>query len=200
MGENILVVRTAELREHFDFQGFLQLSEQRVQEFYDSVDVQGMDRDLAETDPTFKQLVAYSVVREGDQFLTYLRGKDLGEARLHGNRSIGIGGHIERKDHQFNLFLDDHLKAAAIREIDEEIIISDEYDLELTGLLNDDSNDVGSVHLGLVYLVSLDGQEVNKRERGIAQMKFDSIEELKSRKEQFETWSQILIDNIEAFL
>jgi predicted NUDIX family phosphoesterase len=200
MGENILVVRSAELREHFDFQGFLQLSGQRVQEFYDSVDVRGMERDLAETDPTFKQLVAYSVVRRGDQFLTYLRGKDLGEARLHGNRSIGIGGHIERKDHQFNLFLDDHLKAAAIREIDEEIIISDEYDLVLTGLLNDDSNDVGSVHLGLVYLVSLEGQEVNKRERGIAQMKFDTMDELRSRREQFETWSQILIDNIEAFL
>ena len=196
MGEHILVVRTEELKELADFQGFLPLSAEEVQKLYDAIDVFGMDRDKAEHDPTFKQLVAYSAVRSGDLFLAYLRGKDLGEARLHGNRSIGIGGHINSDDHA-NLFLDDHLKVAAFREVDEEIRIPEKYDLRLAGLLNDDSNDVGKVHLGLVYVAELSKPEVKKRERGIARISFETPDKLRARREEFETWSQILIDNVE---
>jgi predicted NUDIX family phosphoesterase len=196
MGEHILVVRTAELKKLADFQGFLPLAEEEVQQLYDAIDVFGMDRDKAEHDPTYKQLIAYSAIRSGDQFLTYLRGKDLGEARLHGNRSIGIGGHINSDDHA-NLFLDDHLKVAAFREVDEEVRIPEKYDLRLAGLLNDDSNDVGKVHLGLVYVADLAEPEVKKRERGIARISFETPDELRARREEFETWSQILIDNIQ---
>lgn len=196
MGEHILVVRTEELKKHADFQGFLPLAEDEVQRLYDAINVFGMDRDKAEHDPTFKQLIAYSAIRSGDQFLTYLRGKDLGEARLHGNRSIGIGGHINSDD-SANLFLDDHLKVAAFREVDEEVRIPEKYNLRLAGLLNDDSNDVGKVHLGLVYVADLEEPEVKKRERGIAQISFEKPDELKARREEFETWSQILIDNIQ---
>ena len=196
MGEHILVVRTEELKKLADFQGFLPLSAEEVQKLYDAIDVFGMDRDEAEHDSTFKQLVAYSAVCSDDLYLTYLRGKDLGEARLHGNRSIGIGGHINSDDHA-NLFLDDHLKVAAFREIDEEIHIPEKYDLRLAGLLNDDSNDVGKVHLGLVYVAELKKPEVKKRERGIARIAFETPEELRARREEFETWSQILIDNID---
>lgn len=196
MGEHILVVRSDELRKLADFQGFLPLSEEEVQRLYDAVDVFGMDRDKAEHDPTFKQLVAYSAIRSGDLYLAYLRGKDLGEARLHGNRSIGIGGHINSDDHA-NLFLEDHLKVAAFREVDEEVRIQERYGLRLAGLLNDDSNDVGKVHLGLVYVADLEKPEVKKRERGIARISFETPAELRARREEFETWSQILIDNIE---
>ena len=196
MGEILLVVRTEEIKKHVDFNGFLPLSQEEVDKLYSELNVLDLDRDLAEEDPTFKQFVAYTVVKSGDRYLSYVRGKDLGEARLHGNRSIGIGGHINYDD-SANLFLDDHLKVAAFREVDEEVRIEQKYDLHLAGLLNDDSNEVGKVHLGLVYVCELAEPDVKKRERGIAQIKFETADELKGRIEEFETWSQILINNIE---
>lgn len=195
MGETILVVRTEDLKKHVDFQGFLPLDADSVQKLYESIDVISMDRDAAEEDPTYKQLVAYSAIHCDETWLTYLRGKDLGEARLHGSRSMGIGGHIEAGDHA-NLFLDDHLKVAAYREVDEEIAIAEEYELRLAGLINDDSNAVGEVHVGLVYVADVEQKSITKRERGIAQLKFMTPDELTRARAEFETWSQILVDNL----
>lgn len=196
MAEQILVVRTDELKQHVDFQGFLSLTEVELQTLYGSIEVLPLERDKAEHDPAFKQLVAYSVVRSGDRYLTYLRGKGQGEKRLHGNRSLGFGGHINSGD-QANLFLDDHLKAAAFRELDEEIRVPPGVDLRVAGLINDDSNDVGKVHLGLVYVADLARPEVSKREKSITRIQFSTPAELVRDALQFETWSRHLIDNIE---
>lgn len=197
MGEQILVVRADELKKRIDFQRFLALPEEEIHKLYASVEVFAMDRDKAEHDPTYKQLVAYTAIHYNYSWLTYRRGSSLGEARLHGNRSMGIGGHINADDHA-NLFLDDHLKVAAYREVDEEVIIREKYDLRLAGLLNDDSNDVGRVHLGLVYVARLRQPDVEKREKGIAQIRFCGNGDLQQEREEFETWSQILIDNLHA--
>ena len=197
MGETILVVRAEELKKHYDFQGFLPLSHKEVKELYNSLQVIEMDRDKAEEDPTFKQLIAYSAVRSQGKFVTYLRGKDLGEARLHGNRSMGIGGHINSEDLENN-DIHCHLEFAALREIEEEVRINEKVTLRLAGLLNDDSNAVGQVHLGLVYVADLDNQAVTGRERGIARVQFSTPDEMKNEREEFETWSQILIDNISS--
>lgn len=196
MGELILVVRTDELKQYADFQGFLPLDPAEFERIYNSIEVIAMDRDKAEHDPSFKQLIAYSAVHCGDNFMTYLRGRGQGEERLHGNRSIGIGGHINSGDNA-TLFGDDHLKVAAHREMDEEIQIVEKYNLRLTGLLNDDSNEVGKVHLGLVYVADLQKPEVNKREKAMAAITFASADELRNERDQFETWSQILIDNLD---
>jgi predicted NUDIX family phosphoesterase len=200
MTEQILVVRTAELKRHYDFQGFLPLDAERVRALYERIEVLPLERDKAEEDPSFKQLVAYNVVRSDGRYLAYLRGKGQGEARLRGNRSIGVGGHINSGD-QATLFLDDHLKAAAFRELFEEVRVPKGLDLRFVGLLNDDSNEVGSVHLGLVYLAELppstDAAKL-KRQRSVAQLSFAEATELRRDREQFETWSRIMIDNLEA--
>lgn len=197
MGETILVVRADELKKHYDFQGFLPLSLEDVRKLYDSLNVLEMDRDKAEEDPTFKQLIAYSGIRSQGKYVSYLRGEDLGEARLHGNRSVGIGGHINSEDRE-NKNIDCHLEYAALREIEEEVNIDEKVNLHLAGLINDDSNAVGKVHLGLVYVADLVTPAVTGREQGIARVEFASPEELLSDRDQFETWSQILIDNISS--
>ncbi len=195
MAEQILVVEAEELRRHVDFQGFLPFGEEELRRLYDSVRVLPMERDRTEYDPTYKQLVAYTVVAHAGRFLSYLRGKRQGEERLRGDRSIGFGGHINSGD-QATLFLDDHLKAAALRELDEEIVISVPHNLSIAGLLNDDSNDVGRVHLGLVYRADLPQPAVSKHEQSITQLLFTKPDNLRRDREQFETWSQILIDNL----
>lgn len=197
MGETILVVRTKELKQHYDFQGFLPLSIEEVRNLYNSLNVLEMDRDKAEDDPSFKQLIAYSAIRSEGEYVTYLRGKDLGEARLHGNRSIGIGGHINSEDRE-NKNIDCHLEFAALREIEEEVQINEKVNLHLAGLLNDDSNPVGQVHLGLVYIADLETPAVTGKEQGIARVQFSAPSEMLAEREQFETWSQILIDNISS--
>ena len=196
MSEQILVVRADELRRHADFQGFLPVTEEEIHGLYEKVTVLPLERNKAEEDPTYKQLVAYTVVRSGGLYLTYLRGKGQGEARLRGNRSIGFGGHINSGD-QATLFLDDFLKAAAYRELDEEIEIPAGIELRAAGLLNDDSNEVGRVHLGLVYLAELPSREFKKREQSITQITFANAEELRLDSEQFETWSRIIIINLD---
>lgn len=199
MAEQILVVRTDELKRRHDFQGFLPLGDELIHVLFQQIDVLPLERDRAEHDPSFKQLVAYNVVRGGGLYLTYLRGRGQGEARLRGNRSLGVGGHVNSGD-QATLFLDDHLKAAAFRELYEEVRVPIDLDLRFAGLLNDDSNDVGSVHLGLVYLAELPAtaQEAKefKRQKSVAQLSFASPDELRRDRDQFETWSQILIDSL----
>jgi len=196
MGEQILVVSSDQLRAHHNFQGFLPLQTEQIHDLYRQLDVRAMDRDEVEENPSFKQLVAYTVVRADGRFLTYLRGREQGEERLRGNRSLGFGGHINSADDQANLFLDDYLQAAAFRELDEEIVVKSCDSLSAVGLLNDDSNPVGSVHLGLVYLAQLPSAEAQKRERSIARLRFATPDHLVAERDQFETWSQILIDNL----
>lgn len=73
------------------------------------------------------------------------------------------------------------------RELEEEIGVRP-LQLGLIGVVNDDSNDVGKVHIGLIYVADIGGQEINVTETDTLSVKFDK--ELDGY--TFETWSQIL--------
>lgn len=161
-------------------------------------------RSEAETDYTRKQLVVYVQVCSGDLILSYRRTPRTEEQRLKELYSIGIGGHVNVVDHsQVSLFSSvsgyniDFIRDAAWREINEEINLSSrvERDPELTCFINDDSNDVGRVHFGIVWRLELDEPEVTvKGTRGIGELAFHSLSHLLSRKDEFEGWSRLLID------
>jgi predicted NUDIX family phosphoesterase len=55
------------------------------------------DRATCETDPSLLQLLPYVLIHREDteQYFVYCRGKGGEEARLHGNLSLGIGGHVD---------------------------------------------------------------------------------------------------------
>jgi predicted NUDIX family phosphoesterase len=158
-------------------------------------------RHLAEDDPSLKQIIPYVVFRCGDQLFSYVRGKQAGEARLVGNRSVGIGGHINPVDEQ-NLFAAagpsadraTYLEAVG-REITEEVVVEGPFSPEIVALINDDSNAVGQVHLGVVHVCDLAGPFVRKREQQITQAGFVPIAELAGpRREELETWSALVVD------
>lgn len=123
-----------------------------------------LNRSLAERDENYKQVVPYTLVRRGGEYLTYRRPPKTGDSRLRGLRSLGVGGHVHpgdaRRDGQSNA--DDvrwrspvmAVLRAARRELYEEVGLS--RDLRIVGLVNDDSNPVGRVHLGVVCEVELD--------------------------------------------
>ncbi len=172
-----------------------------VQRYLDALFAPGgprfMSRPEAEKAPAFKQLIPYVIMTCQGKCLTYIRGKRAGETRLVGNRSIGIGGHINPVD--WTLFSADFYKTyceAVEREVSEEVCVEADRTDRVVALLNDDSNDVGQVHLGIVHCWILDAPKVSKREQMITQMEFMSLVELQAVRDTMETWSQLCLDGL----
>ncbi|MCJ7777076.1 MAG: hypothetical protein MUP16_02025 [Sedimentisphaerales bacterium] len=155
-------------------------------------------RSKAEKDPSYKQLIPYVIMTCQGKFLTYVRGKRAGETRLVAKRSIGIGGHINPGD-DIPLFNNNFYEAyltAVEREVAEEVSVETTHTDSVVALLNDDSTEVGSVHLGLVHYWLLDAPKVNRREQMITQMAFMTPAELQQLRDTMETWSQLCLDSI----
>lgn len=159
-------------------------------------------RSKAEKDPSYKQLIPYVIMTCGGKYLTYVRGKRAGETRLVAKRSIGIGGHINPGD-DMPLFNDNFYEAyltAVEREVAEEVSVETRHTDRIVALLNDDSTEVGSVHLGVVHYWLLDAQKVDRREQMITQMAFMSPAELHQLRDSMETWSQLCLDGLNQMI
>lgn len=192
--EQVLVVE----RKVFDEAGAFHGLELDVKRYLDKLFTRGVPRFIprpqAEKDPSFKQIIPYVIMTCKDKILSYVRGKKAGETRLVAKRSIGIGGHINPVD--WTLFSADPYKTyleAVEREVNEEVSVETNHTNEIIAFLNDDSTEVGQVHLGIVHLWTLDEPKVNKKEQMITQMGFMSIPELQEVNDTMETWSQICL-------
>lgn len=199
--EQVLVVKREVLEEVGMFHGLMF----DVEAYLGRIFVQGvprfMPRSQAETDPAYKQLIPYVIMGCDGKYLTYVRGRRAGETRLVGNRSIGIGGHINPVDNEAPLFdtdLQGMYRSAVEREVAEEVSLETGHTNAIVALLNDDSTEVGSVHLGLVHYWILDAPKVNKREQMITQMSFMMPAELQDVRDGMETWSQLCLDGLEG--
>ena len=161
-----------------------------------------MLRSEAENNPSYKQLIPYVIMAYDGKYLSYVRGKKAGETRLIAKRSIGIGGHINPVDNMplFNVNYYETYLAAVEREVSEEVSVETKHTDSIVALLNDESNEVGSVHLGIVHYWDLDEPKVEKREQMITQMSFMSLDELEQVRETLETWSQKCLDGLEKMV
>ncbi len=192
LDERVLVVPGSEFDRLGRFQGF----SAEVDRYLSDLLAPGLGsfharRDV-EDDPGFKQIIPYVIFRSGDLIFTYRRGKQQGESRLHALRSLGVGGHVAEEDADGQSTLDAY-ELALRRELDEEVAIGSEGTLRRVGLINDDSNPVGAVHLGVVHVYELDRPSIKPREEGLADPEFVEVLELRRYWEEFETWSQICI-------
>lgn len=194
-GEQILVIH----RELFDTLGSFQGIETNVQKYLSTL-LQPkhnffMDRTIAEDDPTHKQLIPYALFHHKGKFLHYMRGKSGGESRLHAKRSLGIGGHINPEDERSDPLGMDTYLAGVEREITEELVIVGGYTQRIVALLNDDTNDVGKVHLGVVHVFDLETDQVTSNEAAIADLRFSTIQEIQDDiYGNLESWSQFCAD------
>ncbi|MEX2546293.1 MAG: NUDIX domain-containing protein [Chloroflexota bacterium] len=143
-------------------------------------------RPAAETDPSWKQIIPYLVLRDGERVLLMRRTRAGGDERLHERYTIGIGGHVNPGD-------TDPLDALR-REWAEEIDADFEPALEPVGVLNDDDNNVGTVHLGLVYSADAGGRPVAIRERLKLEGGFATFAEVGAIVTRLETWSAHLFE------
>ena len=159
-----------------------------------------MPRAKAETDPTHKQIIPYAIIAFQNQVLYYVRGKRAGEQRLVAKGSIGIGGHMNDSDESLFAWDEAAYRAGVEREVNEEIKIDTRFEDRIVGLLNDDSTEVGRVHLGIVHVFKLAEPKVEKREAMITNLGFVSADQVRARRDSLETWSQICVDALERLL
>lgn len=151
-----------------------------------------MPRLVAETDPRFKQIVCYVVLRSGGSVFNYRRSAKAGERRLAGLRSIGVGGHLNVGDVGDQIGLDG-LRRGISRELAEEVTLAEEPPIRYLGIINDDTTDVGRVHIGLIALAELAEPRVSLRDPTLLDGRFDRPETLVARSSSFEGWSQLCL-------
>ena len=152
------------------------------------------DREPAESDPSFKQLIPYVVFISGGQVFRYVRGKRGSEARLHELHSVGVGGHIAADD--VSLF-EDTYSVGMRREVEEEVELpAGQESQHIIGLINDDSTPVGQVHFGVIHLWELPAPELRRREGKLLRAGFAPLAELYADRDRFESWSQFVIEEL----
>jgi len=196
--EHVLVVERKVLEQAGSFQGLTLDVERYLGRLFTPGIPRFLPRSQAEADPSYKQLIPYVIMSHDGRYLTYVRGKRAGEARLLNLRSIGIGGHINPGDDMplFNDSFYETYLTAVEREVTEEVSVETSHTDSIVALLNDDSNEVGSVHLGLVHLWLLNAPKVSKKEQMITRMAFMTPAELQEVRDTMETWSQLCLSHL----
>jgi predicted NUDIX family phosphoesterase len=141
-----------------------------------------------EDDPSFQQLIPYVIVRDADRVFLMRRLRAGGDLRLHDRWSIGVGGHIGESD--------GGLAGGLVREWAEELDADWTPDFRLLGLLNDDTDPVGAVHLGVVYAVEAVGRPVAVRETHKLEGAFAPLTQADALGARLETWSRLVLDHL----
>lgn len=194
--EHVLVIKRSLFDSLGSFQGFCGEAERYLEAFLTNEHNFFMERPAAELDPAHKQLIPYSIFHHAGRYLVYTRGGSSGEKRLVAKHSIGIGGHINPVDQSHDSLGKTMYFNSIERELAEELVISSAHTQSVIGLINDDSNEVGSVHLGVVHLFELESDAVTSNEEAIQNIRFVPLEELHRDRENLETWSRICVEHL----
>jgi predicted NUDIX family phosphoesterase len=143
-------------------------------------------RSLMECDARYKQIIPYIVFMHDDHVFVMQRKNTASEKRLASKLTVGIGGHIRKED-----LVSSTIFGWATREFHEEVAYNDAFTVEPLGIVNDDSNSVGEVHLGFVFLVRGTTPHIAIR----SELKSGVLVPLASIKDAalYETWSQVVL-------
>ncbi|PTG35779.1 NUDIX domain-containing protein, partial [Staphylococcus capitis] len=149
-----------------------------------------------EEDSTFKQLISYCLLEnEKGEILVYERLSGGGEERLHGQSSIGVGGHMN--DVMGADSINEVLRVNAQRELEEEVGLAkeDSQNMEYLGFINDDNNEVGKVHMGIVFKITVSTTDVEAKETDTLRIKWVEKGSIESY-DDFETWSALILQDL----
>ena len=184
MTEQVMVVERERLAPYLVERGLVR---ERLDEILDVITGAHffLDRPTAEISPQYKQIIPYVIVRHGERYFLLQRTQKQTEARLHDKLSIGVGGHINPDTPD--------LLDGLHKELEEEVHVAGDYDLTFAGILNDDTTEVGSVHLGAVFVLESHDENVTVRETDKMTGRWATRAELEHSRAQLETWSEIVL-------
>ncbi len=193
----IMVVEKVNLFGNDYFQGFRPHREINYESRIIS-NLKWMQRGLAEKDLTHKQPIAYSVIINPalKKVFAYQRSKkdaNYSEKRLQGKWSLGVGGHIEKLDTTKG----NPVQTSMLRELAEEVHIAGSLTPKVVGYINDDGDEVGQVHFGILYIIETDAHTILPKAPEIESGGFRTIEELEkicsSPEYSVEKWAKITL-------
>lgn len=205
MEEIILVASRKEVfnNEELTFQGVINsnTNQDQIAQVVSNINsnISTMRRGDAEENQDFKQPIPYAVIKRGDELYGYTRLEGGGEVRLHGKISLGVGGHMNVIEGivDFNALLLENLS----RELEEEVSITTTNNepvspsLSIIGLINDDEDEVGKVHIGILAFIELPLEaEVTVNETEQLQGKWFTKDELLENYDRLENWSKFVVD------
>jgi len=144
----------------------------------------------AENDESIKQIIPYIIFNYKEKFFVYKRLEKSEENRLVEKYSMGIGGHINPIDNKSSDILIEAMK----REFEEEVEYPYRYKSRIIGFINDDSDSVGRVHFGVVFLFEGSNDRIKIKEKDKLSGKMMTLFEAEKLKGKMETWSQFLLD------
>ena len=186
--EHILVVRRTHLfatcdawhgLQELDFDHYMHIINHR-KEFH--------PRSLMELNPTYKQIIPYLIFTHDNKYFLMQRKSDASETRLRNKLTLGIGGHIRQED-----LTENSLVAWAMREFHEEVNYAGNLTVQPLGIINDDSNDVGKVHIGFAFLLIGDSSEISVKSE-LKSGELVSLDDCIAQKESMESWSQFVVN------
>ena len=179
------------------FNGFLHKNNIKGKDIFNALNEYEVKRrgDMEE-DSTFKQLISYCLLEnEKGEILVYERLSGGGEKRLHGQSSIGVGGHMN--DVMGADSINEVLRVNAQRELEEEVGLAkeDSQNMEYLGFINDDNNEVGKVHMGIVFKITVSTTDVEAKETDTLRIKWVEKGSIESY-DDFETWSALILQDL----
>ncbi len=185
--EQILVVKRTPLFPHGAWDGIKKVDFDNYLNIITN-NCEFLPRGLMEEDPTYKQIIPYLVFKHDNKYFLMQRDSKASESRLQSKFSLGIGGHIRKEDMQENNIFD-----WATREFHEEINYTGKLTIEPIGVLNDDSDPVGQVHIGFVFVLHGDSPEISIKSE-LQSGKLVSIEQCAAHADKMESWSKIVFN------
>lgn len=190
--EMILVVPRKIIFAQGEWQG---IQQENIQSYIDCISQNQhyQPRSRMEQDPTYKQIIPYMIFRHNHKLFVMQRKSTASEQRLANKLTLGIGGHVRQ---------DDMTNAATIfdwarREFHEEVSYSGAFTITTLGLINDDSNAVGQVHMGVVLLLEGSNDAINVKSE-LKSGTLYSTQECISLYDRMETWSQYALNFLQT--
>jgi len=185
--EKILVVKNEILFPQGPFQGFKSVDFTHYEQLI-AQHGQFLWRSSMEVDQSYKQIIPYLVFEYAGTYFLMQRSGSASEIRLRNKFSLGIGGHIRQEDMAHRSIIE-----WSRREFSEEIDYRGDLTIEPLGLLNDESDDVGKVHAGFVFLLHGASDAIKVRSE-LKSGKLVSLDQCKMVYDQLESWSTIVFD------
>jgi len=189
--EQILVVKSSVLFEKGAWQG---LKTDNLDYYVDLIkkNCEFKRRGDMETDNSYQQIIPYMLFGCDNKFFAYTYLPNAGEQRLvNKNYQLGVGGHINKEDIKEGK---DILEEGMMREWDEEVNFKGNLlDKKLVGIINDDTNAVEQVHVGLVFHFAGDSSDIQVKETDKMKGEMFSIEQISSLPHS--PWMKIAYEN-----